>query len=640
MWKNGRTPATVSSSPSAWTARTWHRLATTLRCVSITPFGRPVVPLEYGSATRSPGSAASGSGAFACAVRSSSKAASPSTRTSSAPASRARAANGSATTASRAPALRSWKPISSAVYAGLTVVTTAPSAATAWKTTAYTGAFGAHSATTSPRPIPRSASPAASDRTWARRPAYVSVAPVAPSISAGRSPRASACSSTNAGSVTSGTSTSGNGLRKIMAATVYPGGRDRLTRGARRREGGGGGGAANRAAPAGGRVPAGAGGRVRVSLGSAGELGPHGLGAPRDRDAQVAGPRLRRGRELDAGGDAVRAAAQRCRPQGEREAPAAVGLRDRLDLVAPDEERHATDLAAADAGLDRTGRRACARAAEGGGAARRTARLRDAGDLLRRGHRGRGHDRRDRRRRRRRVRRRRRLGQRGRERVLVRDDLGVLVRALDVGDVDHRGLAGRGLHLAGVGPVVARVEDVGRGVAVDRLQGRRGLALRVGDGDVGRRERGVARVRDVERVGEQRARGGRGRAALLDVDGRVEEQRVVAVLVLHLRVLVVARVDVRDVRDRVRVDVHDVRRHVRAREVPRLARVEDVVGVAAGLADGAGDRRAVVVGDLDVVERALTGVRDVEAEVERVAQVGRRRTALDYLDARLELRVH
>src|SRR3954451_22404993 len=73
--------------------------------------------------------------------------------------------------------------------------------------------------------------------------------------------------------------------------------------------------------------------------------------------------------------------------------------------------------------------------------------------------------------------------------------------------------------------------------------------------------------------------------------------------------------------------------------MPRLARVEDVVGVAAGLADGAGDRRAVVVGDLDVVQLALTGVRDVEAEVERVARVGRRRTALDDLDARLELRV-
>src|SRR3954447_7265324 len=554
MWKNGRTPGTVSSSPSAWTARIWPRFATTLRCVSITPFGRPVVPLEYGSATRSPGSAASGSGASASAVRRWSNAASPSTRTSSAPASRARAANGSATTASLAPALRSWKRISSAVYAGFTVVTTAPSAATAWNTTAYTGAFGAHSATTSRRPIPRPARPAASERTWRTSPPYVSVSPVAPSISAGRSPRASACSSTNAGSVTSGTSTSGNGLRKIMAATVPPGGRDRSPRGARRREG-------RRARE----------GASRVSLGSAGELGPHGLRAPRDRDAQVAGPRPRRGRELDAGGDAVRPAAQRRRPQDEREAPVAVRLGDRLDLVAADEERHTTDLAAADARLDRTGRRAHARAAEGGRAARRTARLRDAGDLLGRGHRGRGHDRRDRRRRRRRVRRRRRLGQRRRERVLVRDDLGVLVRARDVGDVDHRGLAGRGLHLAGVGPVVARVEDVGRGVAVGRLQGRSGLALGVGEGDVGRGERHVARVRDVERVGEQRARGCRGRTALDDLDARLEPR-------------------------------------VRERARDRLAgRRRDGDAAAHGVADRA--VRAVDVGEL-VAERVGVGLRD------------------------------
>ena len=78
---------TVSSSVSGWTARTWQRFATTLRCVSMTPFGRPVVPLEYGSARRSSGSAASGIGASGCAVSRSSNEASPSTRTSCAPAS-------------------------------------------------------------------------------------------------------------------------------------------------------------------------------------------------------------------------------------------------------------------------------------------------------------------------------------------------------------------------------------------------------------------------------------------------------------------------------------------------------------------------------------------------------------------------
>ena len=50
MWKNGRNPITRSSAP---TSRHVGELqpcsATRFRCVSITPFGSPVVPLEYGS---------------------------------------------------------------------------------------------------------------------------------------------------------------------------------------------------------------------------------------------------------------------------------------------------------------------------------------------------------------------------------------------------------------------------------------------------------------------------------------------------------------------------------------------------------------------------------------------------------------
>jgi hypothetical protein len=106
---------TVSSSLSVCTSRIWQRFATTLRCVSMTPFGSPVVPLEYGSATRSSRCAASGSGSSGASVRRRSKDASPRTSTSGAPASRACSAEGSAMIASRAPALRSWKPISSAV---------------------------------------------------------------------------------------------------------------------------------------------------------------------------------------------------------------------------------------------------------------------------------------------------------------------------------------------------------------------------------------------------------------------------------------------------------------------------------------------------------------------------------------------
>ena len=106
------------------------------------------------------------------------------------------------------------------------------------------------------------------------------------------------------------------------------------------------------------------------------------------------------------------------------------GLRDRLDLVAADEERHATDLPAAHAGRDRRGARAGPRALERGGAARRTAGRLDTGhglrrSGLRRGRRGRG---------RRRLRRRRR----GRGRLArVRDRAGDRVTVADR-DVQRR----------------------------------------------------------------------------------------------------------------------------------------------------------------------------------------------------------
>src|SRR5262249_8502593 len=56
MWKKGSTAMMVSRSPKpSQFCMPWHwqRLATRLRWVSITPLGIPVVPLEYGSATRS-----------------------------------------------------------------------------------------------------------------------------------------------------------------------------------------------------------------------------------------------------------------------------------------------------------------------------------------------------------------------------------------------------------------------------------------------------------------------------------------------------------------------------------------------------------------------------------------------------------
>src|SRR5438067_180042 len=53
MWKNGKAAMTMSCSPkpskSFMPSNCW-RFATRLRCVSMTPLGKPVVPLEYGSA--------------------------------------------------------------------------------------------------------------------------------------------------------------------------------------------------------------------------------------------------------------------------------------------------------------------------------------------------------------------------------------------------------------------------------------------------------------------------------------------------------------------------------------------------------------------------------------------------------------
>src|SRR6478672_8736426 len=51
MWKNGSTAITRSLSSMSRTGSNWQRFATRLRCVSMTPLGSPVVPLENGSAT-------------------------------------------------------------------------------------------------------------------------------------------------------------------------------------------------------------------------------------------------------------------------------------------------------------------------------------------------------------------------------------------------------------------------------------------------------------------------------------------------------------------------------------------------------------------------------------------------------------
>ena len=54
MWKNGSTATSTSSPEIRCTERICSMFATRLRCVSITPFDKPVVPLENGSTARSP----------------------------------------------------------------------------------------------------------------------------------------------------------------------------------------------------------------------------------------------------------------------------------------------------------------------------------------------------------------------------------------------------------------------------------------------------------------------------------------------------------------------------------------------------------------------------------------------------------
>ena len=115
--------------------------AARLPWVSITPFGKPVVPLEYGSAARSPGPVGSGANS---GPRSSSV---PTRRTRASPAASATAGASSAdVTTNRARASPSCLAISAGVSAGFTGVTTPPRSSAAWKTTANSGMFGKHDA--------------------------------------------------------------------------------------------------------------------------------------------------------------------------------------------------------------------------------------------------------------------------------------------------------------------------------------------------------------------------------------------------------------------------------------------------------------------------------------------------------------
>ena len=95
--------------------------------------------------------------------------ASPRTTSSRTPApaaaERAAGTSGGTVTRTEAPASPSWVASSRSVEAGLAPVTVPPAAIAPSATPAHWGRFGAHSASTSPGPKPRAASPAATPRT-------------------------------------------------------------------------------------------------------------------------------------------------------------------------------------------------------------------------------------------------------------------------------------------------------------------------------------------------------------------------------------------------------------------------------------------------------------------------------------------
>ena len=145
----------MTTSPSAKPSKFcmpshWQRFATRFLCVSITPLGRPVVPLEYGRTTRSfAGSMRTAGGSTPVASNSAkgrAPSAVPNTKISSIAlllaASFALSRNGGTVIRKRARESTSCLASSSAVYSGLAVVLMPPSEATASKTTAYSGRLG------------------------------------------------------------------------------------------------------------------------------------------------------------------------------------------------------------------------------------------------------------------------------------------------------------------------------------------------------------------------------------------------------------------------------------------------------------------------------------------------------------------
>ncbi|KAF0970818.1 hypothetical protein BPODLACK_01091 [Gordonia sp. YY1] len=128
------------------------------------------------------------------------------------------AAIGEIVTSIAAPESRSCLAISGAVKSALIVVAVAPARRMPWNTVANAGMFGDRMPTTSPTPIPRDASQPATASIWVMSSPYDVTAPDFGSTSAVRSSSSSAMEpNRNSWTLTSGISTSGNGLAKLTS---------------------------------------------------------------------------------------------------------------------------------------------------------------------------------------------------------------------------------------------------------------------------------------------------------------------------------------------------------------------------------------------------------------------------------------
>jgi len=162
-WNNGNAAITTSSSPTLCTGRVWQRLATRLRCVSTTLFGRPDVPLDHGRNATSVGTTRTAGTSASISERSESneiapvggRSAAPRTKVWRTPAAIAQRCifssnNSTLVTSQRALAWRSNCVISSPRKAGFKVVRVAPTIDAAYHATTNSMLLGAHNATTSP----------------------------------------------------------------------------------------------------------------------------------------------------------------------------------------------------------------------------------------------------------------------------------------------------------------------------------------------------------------------------------------------------------------------------------------------------------------------------------------------------------